>query len=252
MLAQEICQRLVEQLNYIHFQPKVILDLGAASGYANKFLRKLYPQARILSLDVAEKLLQLNTEQSICAVAQSLPLSAHGVDLVFSNLMLPWCEDLAAVFSEVYRVLTPGGLFLFSSFGAETLQEIYHSWQAVDTYPHVHSCYDLQDIGDLLLQQQFVDPVMNSEKLQINYRDIQQLSRELKQAGMQNILDDRRSSLTGKHRWQQFLQQLNQYYNSENRLAISFEIIYGHGWRGELSKNNLGEVTIPVSAIKRV
>lgn len=251
LLAQEICQRLLEPLHYMRFQPKLILDLGAATGYANRFLKELYPGAEIVAVDLAEKLLCLNAGQNVCASAQNLPFSVQSFDLVFSNLMLPWCEDPTAVLADIYRVLKPGGLLLFSTFGPGTLQEIYHSWQAVDAYPHVHPCYDIQDMGDVLLQQQFTDPVMNSETLVINYRDIRQLCRELKQSGMQNIVNGRFQGLISRQRWQQFLQRLDNYRNPQGRLPISFEVLYGQAWRSELIKASSDEVIIPVSSIKR-
>lgn len=251
LLAQEVCHRLCEQLQFIHLQPKIILDLGAGTAYANRLLKKQYPQAQIISLDLAEKLIQTQPEHAICAAAEHLPLQAQTIDLVFSNLMLPWCDDISGIFSEVYRVLTPGGLFLFSSFGAETLQEIQFSWEKIDTFPHVHGCYDLQDLGDLLVQQHFADPVMNSERLVVNYQNIQQLSQELKQSGLQNILQTRRRSLTGKRRWQEFLQQLACYQTPNGRLPISFDLMYGHAWRSNLARPQDGEVAIPISAIKR-
>ena len=53
----------------------------------------------------------------VCADAQRLPLRSASVDLVFSSLMLQWCQPLDAAFAEVRRVLKPSGFFAFSTLG---------------------------------------------------------------------------------------------------------------------------------------
>ena len=46
--------------------------------------------------------------------------------------MLPWCEDIDAVFAEVARILKPRGLFTFTTFGPDTLVELRTAWRAAD------------------------------------------------------------------------------------------------------------------------
>ena len=83
--------------------------------------------ARLAQLDAADARIEW-----LCAEAEALPLPEASVDLVFSNLMLPWCEDLDAVFAEVARVLRPRGLFTFTTFGPDTLVELRAAWREAD------------------------------------------------------------------------------------------------------------------------
>lgn len=247
-LTVEINHRLLEQLEFMRFKPEVIIDLGCGKGYASKVLKNKYPLAEIYSLDLADKIIP-KQQNGICANASQLPLRAQSVDLVYSNLMLPWCENMEAIFAEVQRILKPGGLFLFTTFGPETLQELAQAWHDLDNFPHQHLFYDLQDIGDVLLQQQFLDPVIDREMLVVNYQNCEQLCKELKFSGMNNIHKDRRNTLTGKKRWQKFANNINAQANQNGKIPIRFEIIYGHAWRSNVLKNSNGEFAISVDSI---
>lgn len=263
ILGQEIAHRLVERLDYMRIQPKLILDVGAGTGFASQLLAKRYPEAQIYAVDFAQAMVQQGHSfcsqyrniQWLVADAQQLPFPNNYFDLVFSNFMLPWCPHLPALFAEMQRVLTPSGLFLFSTLGPDTLQELRSSWAAVDEEAHVHLFLDLHDVGDALLQAQFLDPVMDREMLTMLYPEARQLFRELKAAGGQNLLSERRKSLTGKYHFQQFLQQYQSYQDAEGRCPATFEVIYGHAFgramNNLLQNNPHQEFSIPVSSLIR-
>ena len=46
-----------------------------------------------------------------------LPFESDTFDFVFSSSALHWELDIKSSFEEVYRILKPGGLFLFSTYG---------------------------------------------------------------------------------------------------------------------------------------
>ena len=95
----------------------------------------------MIALDLAEGMLrEARTPPEAAATlpvesaadAAALPLRDASVDLVFSNLMLQWCQDPDAVFGECRRVLKPGGLLTFTTFGPDTLVELRRAWAAAD------------------------------------------------------------------------------------------------------------------------
>ena len=53
----------------------------------------------------------------VCADIERLPLAAGSVGLVWSNLALQWMGDLPGALRELHRVVAPGGLAMFSTFG---------------------------------------------------------------------------------------------------------------------------------------
>ena len=66
--------------------------------------------------------------------------------------MLQWCNEPDAVFRECRRVLKPGGLLTFTTFGPDTLVELRRAWAAADGRTHVNRFIDMHDLGDALLR----------------------------------------------------------------------------------------------------
>ena len=236
-LQQEVGQRLLQRLDLVKIQPDRILDLGSGTGQCIPDLLARYKKAQVVALDIALPMLWrarkrgrwLRKPRCVCADAERLPFADSSFDLVFSNLMLQWCVELEVVFTELQRVLRPGGLLLFTSFGPDTLRELRGSWQQVDGYSHVNAFADMHDVGDALLRTRFADPVMDVERLTVTYADVWKLMRELKQIGAHNVTAGRPRGLTGKARMQRLVGAYEQ-YRSQGVLPASYEIVNGHAW----------------------
>jgi len=240
VLQQEVAQRLLQRLDLMKIQPQRVLDLGCGTGHCIPGLMARYRHAETVALDIALPMLAqarrrgrwLRKPRCVCGDAERLPFVDGSFDLVFSNLVLQWCVDIEAVFSELQRILRPGGLLLFTSFGPDTLHELRASWAQVDGYSHVNAFLDMHDVGDALVRTRFSDPVMDIERLTVTYRDAWQLMRELKQVGAHNVTAGRPRSLTGKSHMQRLVQAYEQ-FRSDGVLPASYEIVNGHAWRGE-------------------
>lgn len=251
-LQQEVGQRLTQRLGLVKMQPDRILDLGSGTGHCIPDLFARYKKAQVVALDIALPMLEharkrgrwLRRPRCICADAERLPFADSSFDLVFSNLMLQWCVELETVFAELQRVLRPGGLLLFTSFGPDTLSELRGSWQQVDGYSHVNAFPDMHDVGDALVRARFADPVMDVERITVTYPDVWKLMRELKQIGAHNVTAGRPRGLTGKARMQRLVGAYEQ-YRSQGVLPASYEIVNGHAW------STSAECGISLESIKR-
>lgn len=230
-LQREVGQRLIEQLKMEQLAPSRVLDIGAGSGRDARSLAGIWPDAQVVALDLAAPMLRaVNPDlAAVCADAHQLPLAGRSVDLIWSNLALQWCEDLGAVMGEFRRVLRPGGLLLFSTFGPETLNELRTAWAQVDERVHVHGFSDMHDIGDALLQSGFVDPVMNAETLTVTYSEVTGLMRDLKAMGASNVAEGRRRGLTGRRRFEA-LRKAYEPFRADGVLPATWEVVYGRAW----------------------
>lgn len=236
-LQREVATRMLERLDYIRAEPKVIVDLGAGTGEHTAALAKRYPRARTYGLDLAEPMLKKMRKRSrwlrplhpVCADIQSLPFADNSVDLIFSSLAMQWCEALQATFTEFRRVLRPGGFVLFSTLGPDTLTELRQSWAVVDEREHVHNFIDMHIIGDAMIQAGLAEPVMDVENLTLTYKNVYDLMRELKGIGAHSVAHGRQRGLTGRKRLQAF-EQAYEKFRCDGVVPASYEVVYGHAW----------------------
>ena len=254
-------EELLGRLDVVRIEPAVVLDLGAGTGHASIALKRRYRTAQVVALDLSPAMLAeaarrqtlLRRFRRVCADAAALPLGEASVDLVFSNLVLHWCNDPDAVFRECRRVLRPGGLFTFSTFGPDTLVELRRAWAAADGYTHVNRFIDMHDLGDALVRAGLAEPVMDVERLTLTYATAQDLMRDLEAIGARNANDGRPRGLTGKGTLARMIAAYER-FRRDGRLPATCEVVYGQAWAPvarPLPQAAPGEVRIPVGRIGR-
>jgi len=257
VLQNEVCQRLLEKLEIVKIKPQMILDAGAGTGAAIPDLFKRYKKAQLVALDLSENMLGkvarhgnfLRSPHLVCADIEQLPFADNVFDLVFSSLSMQWCNDLNAALLEARRVLKPGGLFVFTTFGPDTLKELRQSWAKVDDANHVNQFIDMHDIGDALLQDGFAEPVMEAEVLTLTYDTVDALMHDLKAIGANVTTQSKhasRTGLTGKSVIQT-VRESYELFRQDGLLPASYEIIYGHAWKpkaAETEKQSASQHTV--------
>ena len=266
-MQREIGRRLAERLDYMKLAPRAVLDLGCGTGFALPELRARYPDAQLTALDLAPAMLAAARARLprpglldrlkgrpgcdfVCADLQRLPFAASRFDLLWSSLALQWANDLDAAIREAHRALAPGGLFLFATFGPDTLKELRRAFSAVDEQPHVSRFVDLHDIGDSLVHAGFASPVMEMEMLTLTYADLKSLMRDLKGLGAHNASAARGHGLFGRRAWAR-LEAAYEENRRDGRLPATFEVIYGHAWAGDKTRREDGRQVIEFKIAER-
>ena len=260
-LQTRVRAELLERLALFKLTPRVALDLGTGTGQGAQALRALYRRALILAIDSAPGMLRAARRRSglfrrferTLADAARLPLATASVDLVFSNLMLQWCDELAAPLAEARRVLAPGGLFACSTLGPDTLHELRAAWAEVDDDSHVNRFLDLHDVGDALVRAGFAEPVLDVERVELTYADTTALMRDLKAIGAHNATRGRPRGLTGRARMEK-MRIAYERFRRNGRLPASFEVVYATAWGGgdrAIASVRDGEARVPADAIRR-
>jgi malonyl-CoA O-methyltransferase len=261
VLQNEVCRRMLARLQYIRLEPTTILDAGSGTGNAVAGLMARYPAARVIALDLAfamahrararrpwwRALFQRSGARlaAVCGDIEQLPLAPACAGMIWSNLALQWSNEPQRAFAELHRVLAPGGLLMFSTFGPDTLKELRDAFRSVDRHTHVHRFIDMHDVGDALVACGFADPVMDMEILTLTYADVRELMRDLKAIGAHNVTRGRPATLTGKSQ----LAKVAQNYEAarrDGRLPATFEVIYGHAWKPQPRVGPTGRPVIDI------
>lgn len=257
VLQREVGDRLLERLDLVRMQPERVVDLGCGTGKITEQLLRRYKKAQVIGLDLALSMVQMTRSKGgwlrkpagVCADVAQLPLQADSVDMMVSNLMLQWCNDLPTVFSELAQALRPEGLLMFSTFGPDTLKELRSSWGQVDGYTHTSRFVDMHDVGDALLQAGFRDPVVDMEMITLTYTEVRGLLQDLKSIGANNATAGRNRGLTGRQRMQGFYQAYEQFRLDDGKYPATYEVIYGHAWAPAITPSAKPERYIPVRAV---
>jgi malonyl-CoA O-methyltransferase len=243
VLANAVGEEMLARLDWVTLKPQVVLDMGCGTGAFTKALREKYSDAQVIALDVAYPMLQAAQAQEgvavcVCADAYALPLADQSVDLIFANLVLPWCDDLEKLMREWRRVLRTDGLLVFTSFGPDTLRV----WREELGNLMLPNFMDMHLIGDVLTKSRFADPVMDVDYFTLVYRNTSDLFRELHHSGI--LLTD---DFT--------LQNPVAGMTEAGTFLAAFEIVYGHAFGPDVMvdqvADEMGVVTIPLARLRR-
>jgi malonyl-CoA O-methyltransferase len=253
---------MLRRLEPVQLQPSHILDLGGGTGLVARALADRYRKASVTLVEASPALLEAAGRtrgwwrrfDCLSGEASAIPLPDASVDLVVANLLLPSVTDPEAVLAEVRRVLRPRGYFAFTTLGATTLQEVRSAFAAADKTPHALEFPDFHDVGDGLTRVGFVAPVLDADRLMVTYRSLADVCRDLRAAGATPPREGRRT-LTGARRWRAAEEAFAARAESDQRVAVTCEVIYGQAWCPDTNQadqsNGPREVVVPLSRLRR-
>jgi malonyl-CoA O-methyltransferase len=259
-VQREIGDRLFERLQFLNIKPRYVLDLGCGPGAYSLQLKKYYPKATVVGLDLAYQMLQQakmkqgwrNKWSLVNGDMTAMPFATGLFDLVFANQVVHWSLSLSEVMSELNRVMNPGACLMFSTLGPDTFFELRQSWSIIDEHSHTNDFLDMHHVGDVLLAERFLDPVIDMEMLTAHYPTLPKLLQALKAQGVRNVNSKRNSGLTGKQAWSRFEQAFSGCRTEQGKFPLTYEVVYGHAWKGEERRTDKGiETMIPVSQLRR-
>jgi len=243
-LQKKLLENLLEFSGCAHIQPDRIVDIGIGTANLSIRLAQLFPEAQIYGCDLAENMLQRAGQktapdrlQLFAADAENLPLRADSFNLAASSFTLQWLNSLNQTMRETARILSPGGTFFFSAFGADTFHELrscYHQACAETGY----------DQGDALVislthaaaEQAlhaggFARIATESEKIIEYYDSVADLVRSIKGMGARNASPRRNRTLGVRRIWRRMVALYEKRYEFEGRIPATYEVVKGRGIR---------------------
>lgn len=230
---------LLERLVDLDVQFPVALNLGCHRGE----LTALLPQfsghgiGRLLNCDLAPAMVASATGLRFVADEEALPVAARSLDLVLNILNLHAVNDLPGSLVQIRRTLRPGGLFLASMFGGETLHELRYCLMQAEMIcdggvsPRIAPFVDVRDAGALLQRAGFARPVADVETLTVSYADPLRLMHDLRGMGESNILYARRRRFMRRDTLSEAIRLYHEKFSApDGKILATFQIVNLTGW----------------------
>jgi malonyl-CoA O-methyltransferase len=239
-LHEEVGRRMAERLEWIKLQPQAWADWGPVRGgvKAHALVAQRYPRAQgwVVEHDAkhaaAAKLLLARPWWKLNAPpVRHGDVPEGGVQMLWANMALHMSPDPQALIAQWHRALATDGFLMFSCLGPDTLRELRALYAQLGWPPPAHEFTDMHDWGDMLVHGGFAEPVMDMERITLTWKTPQRLLAELRELGA-NLGRGRFPALRGRAWRQELENRIDQSLrDADGRLALTFEIVYGHAVR---------------------
>ena len=184
-----------------------------------------------------------------------LDLQAGTHDLVVHGLALHWANDPVGQLVQCRRALRPDGWFIGLMFGGQTLREMRVCLAQAEAEvtgglsPRVLPMGEIRDLGALMQRAGFALPVADSFTIEVRYRDMWHLMRDLRAMGEGNALAGRLRHPTRRAVFQRAAEVYQTQAGRDGRIAATFEIVVLTGWAPH---NSQPKPLRPGSAVARL
>jgi SAM-dependent methyltransferase len=236
-LIAEAAEQLADRLADVKRRFPVALDLGCRDGLLARLLAGRGGIEFLVAADPAVEFARQAPAPNLVCDAEALPFGSHVFDLVLSNLLLHWTNDLPGALLQLRHCLKPGGLLLASLFGGETLGELGAVLMEAELEeeggfsPRVSPFADLRDLGGLLQRAGFREPVADGDRIEVTYADAQALMRDLRLMGESNALIERRRGMTRRATLARACELYRRRHPApDGRIAARFQIMTLTAW----------------------
>jgi malonyl-CoA O-methyltransferase len=238
-LHDEVARRMEDRLQWIRMAPSTWAHWepvrGGLAGQA--LLTRRYPDAQCLLVETQPRHAQaLRTALArpwwrslrAPAVRHVDSLAPQSVQMLWANMALHQSAEPQALLRQWQGSLAADGFLMFSCLGPDTLHEVRALYQREGWPPAGSEFTDMHDWGDMLVEAGFAEPVMDMERVTLTYADAGSLIAELRTLGA-NLHPQRHPALRGRGFRRLLEERLEAALRGvDGRLALTFEIIYGH------------------------
>jgi NADH dehydrogenase [ubiquinone] 1 alpha subcomplex assembly factor 5 len=236
-LFNETGERLCDRLDDVTRTFPTALDLGCRTGDLGRVIGKRGGIEDLFQCDLSFQMTKRTGSRAAVADEEFLPFATKCFDLILSNLSLHWVNDLPGALMQIRRCLKPGGAFLATMLGGETLSELRqslaHGEAEVDggLSPRVSPFADVRDAGNLLQRAGFTLPVADLETITVSYPDPFKLMNDLRGMGESNAVLDARKGFTSRRLFMEAVQYyMQEFADADGRIPATFQIITLTAW----------------------
>jgi NADH dehydrogenase [ubiquinone] 1 alpha subcomplex assembly factor 5 len=168
---------------------------------------------------------------------EALPFAPASFDLVVSSLALHWVNDLPGTLLQLRQILKSDGLLLVNLFAGETLEALRVALLEAESEvengasPRVSPFADARDLAALLQRAGFALPVVDSDRITVDYPDAWKLMRDLRAMGETNACALRHRHFTRRSTLLRAAEiYARRFGNERGRIPADFEIVTLTAW----------------------
>jgi len=208
-----------------------VVDLGCGTGFFTNILASKYKQ--VIGVDFSKSMLNFAKEKStqdiqwVEADAYKLPFEDASIDVIYSNLMIQWCNPLSGLLKELIRVLKPGGLFVFTTLTEGTLHELKSSWKQVDDEPHVIDFQPKENLVNTFEGSQFKLLESEVKDIVLEYENVMHLLLELKGIGANHVPNQQKKGLAGKDKFKKMTKHYEDFQEPSGIYPATYSVLSG-------------------------
>lgn len=257
-LHAEVARRMAERLSVIRLRPSEVIDWGAFLGASREHLVRAYPQARVLAVEsdaVACAATAARLKPPWWRAWQSADVSTadqvtpNGAQLLWSNMGLHAQADPQHAMQAWQRALKVDGFLMFSTLGPGTLVQLRRLYDAQGWPTPMAPLVDMHDLGDMLVQSGFADPVMDQETVTLTWAQPELLLAELR--GLGGNAHPQRAAGWRTPGWRQrLLSALAAHAGADGRVGMDFEIVYGHAFKAAPRARVAARTELPLADMR--
>lgn len=246
-LHEEVARRMEERLGWIRVAPAHWVHWQPLAGgiEAHALLRRRYHDALCTVVEegpawqaaaLARWAPRWWQPARWLATAHRVTVGAPGAadaQMLWANMALHASAEPQALMARWHAALAADGFLMFSAFGPDTLRELRAAYAQAGWGPPACDFTDMHDWGDMLVQAGFAEPVMDMERIVLTWASAEALLAELRPLGV-NLHPARFAGLRTPRWRERLLAQLTRSLADPRhggRLALSFEIVYGHAFK---------------------
>ena len=248
-LHAEVGRRMSERLGIVRQMPTQVLDWWGELGASAPLLARAYPAARIVRVSrpcAPSGLADAETAPRVAPAwrrwlartgaparpgpVEQAAVAAGQAGLVWCNMGLHWATAVPALMRAWQQALAVDGFLMFSTLGPGTLQALgaMYARQGWGTaYP---PWIDMHDLGDMLVEAGFADPVMDQETLALTWSTPQAALADLRALGS-NFDVARHAGLRTPAWLARVHETLRAGTDAQGRVQLDVEVVYGHAFK---------------------
>ncbi len=223
-------ERIIDSLDIIKLDFKKILILGNHGTKIESFIKKKYKIESISLFDSMNDNFDLDLWKE----------EIEKYDLIISNFYLFLSENLNNLLKKINNSLLPNGFFIATMPTKENFNSLKLAMIKTDidlyggAFNRFNKNIELTDIIDFLKKNQFNNPLVNLENINLEYKNFNQLLIDIRSMNLSYYYDDKKLKFDKKNYFKKLEKNFQKNLDNNYSLSTIFYII--SGWKNHESQ----------------